>query len=275
MGRKKIVGTPEHAETLRLRAVQKASAYIGQTVGDSVLMSVTDNYRLRHDAGVLCEIVPEVTLRCNHCGKIFTRVFDRQCMTNQGCQECAASRGAASNSAAHRSAEVNLAGRRFHDLTVIERVGDWIGSTYTMWRVRCERCGSTYVIDQSHLGKTKACMCARRQRLAEGQNLNSELSVAGTAVHALNPGRTLNKNNKSGHRGVCLNKYGKWRAYINFRRKMYDLGAYADIDDAIKARAKAESEIYGDFLSWYAQEHPDAWERYKKNHPEIAKAPEE
>ena len=31
-------------------------------------------------------------------------------------------------------------------------------------------------------------------------------------------------------------KYGKYRAYVNFKRKQYYLGLYEKIDDALKAR---------------------------------------
>ena len=42
-----------------------------------------------------------------------------------------------------------------------------------------------------------------------------------------------------------------WKAEITFKSKRYNLGRYADKDLAIKARKKAEEELFGNFLEWY------------------------
>lgn len=57
---------------------------------------------------------------------------------------------------------------------------------------------------------------------------------------------------------------GKYRAYINFKRKQYYLGLYEKIEDAVFARKQAEKHVYGEFLDWYASEHPEEWEKINK-----------
>lgn len=89
----------------------------------------------------------------------------------------------------------------------------------------------------------------------------------GTSVIALKRAN-LNKNNTSGFRGVSyIKKLDKYRAYINFKRKQYNLGLYSDIKDAVKARKAAEEHIYGDFLKYYAEAYPENWEKIKKYAP--------
>ena len=51
------------------------------------------------------------------------------------------------------------------------------------------------------------------------------------------------KNNQSGIKGVChLNN--KWVAYINLAGKKYNLSLYKSLEDAKKAREKAETELF-------------------------------
>lgn len=53
-------------------------------------------------------------------------------------------------------------------------------------------------------------------------------------------------NNTSGHTGVRRHHSGKWNAFIGVDNTQVNLGNYADIKDAIKARKKAEVEIWGE-----------------------------
>ena len=56
-------------------------------------------------------------------------------------------------------------------------------------------------------------------------------------------------DNLSGVRGVYYDgKRGKYRARIKFRRKIYNLGYFTNLEDAIKARKRAEEDYFGKFL---------------------------
>lgn len=51
-------------------------------------------------------------------------------------------------------------------------------------------------------------------------------------------------NNTSGHTGVSWNKKcGAWGAHITHKRRAINLGLFQDIDDALSARKKAESDL--------------------------------
>ena len=56
--------------------------------------------------------------------------------------------------------------------------------------------------------------------------------------------RRKNKNNTSGHVGVYLRKSGKWSAEIWSNYKKVYLGLYANLDDAISARARGEQKYH-------------------------------
>lgn len=71
------------------------------------------------------------------------------------------------------------------------------------------------------------------------------------------------KNNQSGIKGFChLNN--KWVAYINLAGKKYNLSLYKSLEDAKKAREKAETELFLPIIEKsYKQKNYDI--KYKKN----------
>ena len=63
-----------------------------------------------------------------------------------------------------------------------------------------------------------------------------------------NRNRGLQSNNTSGCTGVSWDKRSnKWRVRIKLYGKEKEIGKYADINDAIKARKDAEEKYYGEF----------------------------
>ena len=76
-----------------------------------------------------------------------------------------------------------------------------------------------------------------------GNNKVGNLRLADPQTNARNASKP--KSNKSGRVGVSFDAVnGKWRATIKANRKQIHLGRFHSIDDAILARAKAES-YYG------------------------------
>jgi len=90
-----------------------------------------------------------------------------------------------------------------------------------------------------------------------------------TNIHKALP-KKLNKNNTSGHRGVCWSKNAqRWTVYIRFQKKSYYLGIFEDIQDAIKARREAEQKLHGPFLEWYRETYPERFEELQKKRKSI------
>ena len=68
----------------------------------------------------------------------------------------------------------------------------------------------------------------------------------------------MNKNNKSGVKGVSWSKKTKkWEAHIKFKKKKIHLGLYDHKQDAIKARKLAEEKYFEPVL----EKHKDVFEQ--------------
>lgn len=137
----------------------------------------------------------------------------------------------------------DLTGRRFGRLIALEYAGRQ--GRKTLWRCRCD-CGKEVVVQRSSLisGNTTSCGCA-----ADPSRLLAD-RVDGTRLGAIrHPHRATNT---SGVTGVSWNKRrGKWEAYIQLQGQKIHLGLYDKIEDAAKARARAEEDYFQKFL----QEH--------------------
>jgi hypothetical protein len=61
--------------------------------------------------------------------------------------------------------------------------------------------------------------------------------------------RRLQRNNKSGHKGVCQ-RGNKWQASIQIRGKKIHLGAFDELRDAVRVRVRqgAAKKFHGPFL---------------------------
>ena len=148
-------------------------------------------------------------------------------------------------------------GRRFGQLTVLRYAGKRNGMH--RWECKCD-CGNTTTVGQTLLqsGKTKSCGCLQASIV-----LDTMKFVDGTSVTALEKsGKRLISTNTSGYNGVHWSKSTqKWVAQIGFKGKTYYLGSFGKIEDAVDARKKAEDRIYGEFLEWYYDTHPEKKKR--------------
>ena len=72
--------------------------------------------------------------------------------------------------------------------------------------------------------------------------------------------KKIGSHNTSGVRGVSFCKRRqKWVAYIGFKRKVYNLGYYEDLENAAKVRKAAEEIFHDNFLDWYKKTFPEKW----------------
>lgn len=145
----------------------------------------------------------------------------------------------------------DLTGRVFGKLTVLgrsEKRGSRGQRTTPMWECRCE-CGAvthkaTDTLTNPALSMCKAC--------AEQANSNAAREGAGyvagtqlTKIRDMMPTAA----NTSGCRGVYYDRrMNRYRARLTFRGKIMSFGTYERFEDAVKARQRAEEEIFGKFL---------------------------
>lgn len=139
------------------------------------------------------------------------------------------------------------------------------GSVY--WICDCD-CGNEGEFTEAALvhGYCRSCGCLRREMC---QKLSEKLTMTdGTCIEMLES-RKHRRDNKSGVQGVFQMKNGKFRAYIGFKGKRYYLGTYEEYEDAIRARKKAEEEVYSTFLRRYKEwkRRADEDPRWGETHP--------
>lgn len=62
------------------------------------------------------------------------------------------------------------------------------------------------------------------------------------------------KSNTSGRKGVTFHKrVGKWAASITIQKHRHHLGYYSKFEDAVKARERAEEEMFEPVLNKYGR----------------------
>lgn len=148
----------------------------------------------------------------------------------------------------------DLTGKKFERLTVIKKDED----RKNHWICKCD-CGNVVSVLDFYLihGKTKSCGCYRADRAKKHlENIrditieaNKKLSFKGTRINALK--QKVSPNSKTGIKGVSKTKDGKYIARIKFRGKNIHLGTYDDIEEAEKARKKAEEMYFKPILDAY------------------------
>lgn len=135
----------------------------------------------------------------------------------------------------------DLTGLRFGKLTAVgptpERKHDAV--------VCRSDCGNQAEVSQYNLqGGQISCGCIQNQ----WPGLHFVDGIFGERIQSDH----LSRANTSGIRGVYFNKK---------RGKCYYLGGYADIQEAAKARPRAEEEIFGNCLKWYQEIYGDVSEK--------------
>ena len=142
-------------------------------------------------------------------------------------------------------------GQRFGSLVVIGR-SDKRGKrgqrTVPLWECRCD-CGATVYRAMDSLTTFKNCSCEDCLNQSKIMDMRKYAGFyEGTQISRINDMKP-SAANTSGVRGVYFDtRIGRWVARLKFKRKAYYLGSYAKLEDAAKARARAEEEIYGVFL---------------------------
>ncbi len=141
----------------------------------------------------------------------------------------------------------DLRGQTFGYLTVIEPT-DNRHHKYITWRCKC-RCGNEVEIPSSMLlrGCTTSCGCLNVEILQHSNRYEE-----GTELRKALEEKVLNPDSQSGYVGI-QSKRNKWVAHITYKKKKYYLGTFNDIEDAIKARARAKEAVMEDAARIYEE----------------------
>ncbi|MCD8190544.1 MAG: hypothetical protein LUD78_10055 [Clostridiales bacterium] len=153
------------------------------------------------------------------------------------------------------AARKDITGQRFGKLTAVAPTGK-NHSGRTVWLWRCD-CGGTVEATASSVqsGRT-SCGCGKKRTEKENiENAHAAVPlVDGTNLSLIKPGVQY-KSNTSGYKGVSWHKrQGKWQARITVKGKTIHLGYYAKVEDAAKARARAEGDYFEPIIEAHKKE---------------------
>lgn len=158
---------------------------------------------------------------------------------------------------------INLAGQtNKYGIKALYQTGETKKNCY-VWRCLCT-CGKEFDVISNDFYIRKSCGHAqddaRKNNIKSAQKEYDMYSKDGTNAIVLTS--KINKNNKSGCKGVYWNSSAKkWQSGIEFRGKRYYLGLYNDLDEAIKSRKIAEEHTHKDFLKWFSEERTTLYEK--------------
>ena len=149
---------------------------------------------------------------------------------------------------------LNLTGQRFGKLTVLSPAGNING--LTAWVCRCD-CGREIVVLTKRLrdGHSTSCGCDKPSVIpSPGESGRASLTyIDGTCVEMIRA-NTKRRSNTSGVPGVDWQAAkGLWRATIYFKGRRHYLGCYHKFEEAVKARKRAEEELFEPFLREFAE----------------------
>ena len=146
----------------------------------------------------------------------------------------------------------------FGYLTPIEPTGEKHRGDY-VWLFEC-KCGNTVELPATRalLGNTLSCGCLKGEALKASRKYYDGTSIVQSMTEKVESTRS-----RSGYTGVSP-KRDKWQAYITYKGVHYFLGSYFDINDAVKARAKAKELVIAD-----AEGLLDFYTELEKNFPQL------
>lgn len=152
---------------------------------------------------------------------------------------------------------IDLSGRRFGRLTVIQRAESNRKEVY--WMCQCD-CGNRKTVRGGLLTtkykkrRIRSCGCLLKERASARQGILTEKATEankpffdfekGTYIRIISS-KKLPKTNTSGVKGVSFDKSrGKWRASLKFKGKNVLNKRFDEFDDAVKARKNAEEKYF-------------------------------
>ena len=157
----------------------------------------------------------------------------------------------------------------FGYLTPIEPTKEKHRKDY-VWRCKC-KCGNIVELPATRLllGNTLSCGCMKVENI-----LSASKFIGGTHLVLSLKEDEKKTDTLSGYTGVSP-KRDKWFAHITYRGKRYHLGTYSNIEDAIKARARAKELVMEDALQLledFEEFHKDDYKPDRETLPKVKTA---
>lgn len=192
------------------------------------------------------------TCQCGGCGKIKdVNASTLRLGKSHGCLSCTRPCKKEKTSRTALEKAKQKTGQTINGWDVIEVLPEKDPKGSFLCRAICPACGKEVKVVLSRLPSIHKCSSCSRNIGELVGTISETVCVDGSKLSSIKSrvNGKLNRNSTSGANGVSPLKNGRYRAYINFRRKQYQLGSYDTIEDAITARKEAERIIYGGYLS--------------------------
>ncbi|MDF1510615.1 hypothetical protein PZE06_20995 [Robertmurraya sp. DFI.2.37] len=140
---------------------------------------------------------------------------------------------------------LNLKGRNFGKLTVLERSGRTKNDN-ALWLCQCE-CGRTIKANATSLrrGEVVSCGCLKQEQMKNARKGLEDKTIDGVQVPLLT--KKVRTDSKTGHKGVYKRlRRGKevFEVSITIKGVRKYLGTFTDINKAIEARKEAELKYF-------------------------------
>ncbi len=144
----------------------------------------------------------------------------------------------------------DITGMVFGYLTAIEPTGAKKRSDL-VWLFQC-KCGNTVELPATRvlIGNTLSCGCLKGAHFRTTNKYMDGTSLTQSITEKVESTRSV-----SGYTGVSP-KRDKWQAHIKYKGVRYSLGCYSNIEDAVKARARAKEIVIADakgLLDFYSE----------------------
>lgn len=152
----------------------------------------------------------------------------------------------------------DITGKRYGMLRAISPTGEVDKSGNAYWNCECD-CGNTIVVSLRNLRnkQTKSCGCLKTINGKKLGAITRNHCVDGSDPYKLY-GDKPRKNNKSGYRGVSLNKRtNRYAADITFKGKRHHLGEFDTAEEAHDAYLKAKEELHEPYLKDFLHSNPE------------------
>lgn len=133
----------------------------------------------------------------------------------------------------------------------------------------CPKCGKPTVTRLSRIRQfspIRQCAACNRDIKKKSDAIHSTAWADGSSLVSVKSRMSgaTNRNSTTGANGVSRLADGRYRAYINFKRKQVFLGKFSSLEDAVAARKAAEQLIYGEYLDQNAGWEEDLKEAIEK-----------
>lgn len=135
------------------------------------------------------------------------------------------------------------------------------GKNQTFCKVICPVCGKESETLLSRLPHIHICAKCNQNTNDLLRELQASYLAEGSSLAGVKSRMNgkINKNSSTKVNGVSQQKNGRYRAYINFKRKQYHLGTYDRLEDALAARKEGERKIFGEYIKRH-----EGWENELK-----------